>query len=109
MSILNRCFFFISFFAILIIGDSTLDTFVVKDRFGLDVICKVLGSFEIEGFPNKYIAYTDYIYDKDLKYNVYFSEVISNNDKIELEEIKDQELYNQVKDMYESVGGNNDL
>ena len=47
-----------------------LDTFVVKDRFGLDVICKVLGSFEIEGFPNKYIAYTDYIYDKDLKYNV---------------------------------------
>ena len=82
-----------------------LDTFVVKDRFGLDVICKVLGSFEIEGFPNKYIAYTDYIYNKDLKYNVYFSEVINNNDKFELEEIKDQELLSQVKDMYnEGVG-----
>ena len=32
-----------------------LDTFVVKDRFGLDVICKVLGIFQIDGFPNKYI------------------------------------------------------
>ena len=87
-----------------------LDTFVVKDRFGLDVICKVLGIFQIEGFPNKYIAYTDYIYNKDLKYNVYFSEVINNDNKFELEEIKDQDLLSQVKEMYnEGVGDNNDL
>ena len=78
-----------------------LDTFVVKDRFGLDVICKVLGIFQIDGFPNKYIAYTDYIYNKDLKYNVYFSEVVTANNSFVLRDIEDDNLAKELEMMYE--------
>ena len=87
-----------------------LDTFVVKDRFGLDVICKVLGSFEIECFPNKYIAYTDYKYNKDLKYNVYFSELVSEDgENIKIADIEEPEILKTITEMYnEGVGGKND-
>ena len=78
-----------------------LDTFVVKDRFGLDVICKVLGIFQIDGFPNKYIAYTDYIYNKDLKYNVYFSEVVMANNSFILRDIEDDNLTKELEMLYE--------
>ncbi len=41
---------------------------------------------------------------------MYFSEVIKNDNKFELEEIKDQDLLTQVKDMYnEGVGDKDDL
>ena len=86
------------------------DTFVTKDKFGLDVTCKVLGTFELEDKPNKYIAYTDYIYDDDMKYNVYFSEIVLDNDEYKLEEIKDQKLLDELHTMYmEGIGDNNDL
>jgi hypothetical protein len=78
-----------------------LDTFVVKDRFGLDVICKVLATFELENEVNKYIAYTDYIYDNNLKYNVYFSEVVTANNSFVLRDIEDDNLAKELEMMYE--------
>ena len=78
-----------------------LDTFVVKDRFGLDVICKVLATFEIEDQTNKFIAYTDYIYDSDLKYNIYFSEVVMANNSFILRDIEDENLAKELEKMYE--------
>ena len=78
-----------------------LDTFVVKDRFGLDVICKVLATFELEDQTNKFIAYTDYIYDSDLKYNVYFSEVVMANNSFILRDIEDDNLAKELEKMYE--------
>ena len=78
-----------------------LDTFVVKDRFGLDVICKVLATFELENEVNKYIAYTDYIYDSNLKYNVYFSEVVNANNSFVLRDIEDDNLAKELEMMYE--------
>ena len=78
-----------------------LDTFVVKDRFGLDVICKVLATFELENEVNKYIAYTDYIYDSNLKYNVYFSEVVTANNSFVLRDIEDDNLAKELEMMYE--------
>ena len=78
-----------------------LDTFVVKDRFGLDVICKVLATFELENEVNKYIAYTDYIYDNNLKYNVYFSEVVTANNSFVLRDIEDDNLAKKLEMMYE--------
>ncbi len=78
-----------------------LDTFVVKDRFGLDVICKVLATFELENQVNKYIAYTDYIYDSNLKYNVYFSEVVMANNSYILRDIEDDVLAKELEMMYE--------
>lgn len=78
-----------------------LDTFVVKDRFGLDVICKVLATFELENEVNKYIAYTDYIYDSNLKYNVYFSEVVMANNNFILRDIEDDNLAKELEMMYE--------
>ncbi len=78
-----------------------LDTFVVKDRFGSDVICKVLATFELENEVNKYIAYTDYIYDNNLKYNVYFSEVVTANNSFVLRDIEDDNLAKELEMMYE--------
>ena len=78
-----------------------LDTFVVKDRFGLDVICKVLATFELEDQANKFIAYTDYIYDSNLKYNVYFSEVVMANNSFILRDIEDDNLAKELEKMYE--------
>ena len=87
-----------------------LDTFIVKDKFGLDVVCKVLATFELDNAINKYIAYTDYIYNGDLKYNVYFSEVVMNDNSYVLNDIVDEQLLNELEIMYEEgVGDKNDL
>ena len=86
------------------------DTFVTKNSLGLDVRCRVLGSFALEGDNRKFIAYTDYKYTKDLKYNVYFSELVSKDgENVILVPIEDEEILNAVTDMYnEGVGGKNE-
>ncbi|MBP5684210.1 MAG: DUF1292 domain-containing protein [Bacilli bacterium] len=86
------------------------DTFVTTNPFGLEVRCKILGNFELEGDTRKFIAYTDYKYNKDLKYNVYFSELVSKNgDDIILASIDDEEILNAITEMYnEGVGGKNE-
>jgi hypothetical protein len=95
-------------FDIITIGDSMEDTFVTKDKFGLDVVCRVLGTFEIEGKANKYVAYTDYIYDEDMHYNVYFSEIVMDNDIYKLEEVHDEKLLKTLHEMYQEGANNED-
>ena len=85
------------------------DTFVTTNSLGLDVRCKVLGTFELENDNRKFIAYTDYKYNRDLKYNVYFSELVSEDETIKIAKIEDEEILKAVMDMYnEGVGGKND-
>jgi hypothetical protein len=50
---------------------------------------------------NKYIAYTDYIYNSDLKYNVYFSEVVAANNSFILRDIEDDNLTKELEMLYE--------
>ncbi len=85
------------------------DTFVTKNSLGLDVRCRVLGTFELENDTRKFIAYTDYKYNKDLKYNVYFSELVQEGENIIIADIIEPEILEAIKEMYnESVGVKND-
>jgi len=83
------------------------DIFVIKNEYGVDVTCKVLATFELEDSINKYLAYTDYIYDKDMNTNVYFSEIVLDGDNFKLEKVDDK-ILKVLEEMYqEGVGGNN--
>ena len=86
------------------------DTFVTTNSLGLEARCRVLGNFELEGDKRKFIAYTDYKYNKDLKYNVYFSELVSEDgETIKIADIEEPEILKTITEMYnEGVGGKND-
>jgi len=72
--------------------------FTIKDNDGNDVICEMMASYTDPENNKAYIAYTDYIYDDDGNFGIFFSELIKDGEgNITLGEIDDEEIIRLLK------------
>lgn len=71
----------------------------IFDENGVEKEVEVLHYFTLESNNLDYIVYTDNVEDADGNILVYTSEVVENEDKVELKGIEDQDVLKEVTEL----------
>lgn len=77
----------------------------VTDENGVEEEVEVLSYFTLDSNGKDYLIYTDKDSEEDENGNVltYISEVIKDNDSIELKEVRDENILNEIREIVTEI------